>query len=91
MAIDLPDDLVKLERSAWEALQRLGEIPKGFPPRTLDWTDEQHAAWDEALADSRKAAGCVQQAVREHAAEMELSRREVEMAVKQAVRHDAAA
>lgn len=64
-SIDFPEDLLALERSAWEAIQAGTLTP-----------EQAHA---------------VHQRVAEFAEEAELPRLEVEMGLKQAVRHAEAA
>lgn len=71
MAIDIPEDLIMLERSAVEEQRRALAEP---------YTEEGWAAW-------REAAATFQAAVTVHAEAAGVSRVELEMAVKMAVLH----
>jgi hypothetical protein len=72
--VEIPDDLITLEAAAEEARARLAGL-------TGDEYDAQWRAWREASAK-------VQAAVTAHAeATAGVSRYELEMAVKRAVRH----
>lgn len=70
---DIPDELIKLERSAEEERAHLAGL-------TGDAYDEQWRRW-------RAASEAVQAAITAHAAATGAGRHEVEQAVKQAVRH----
>lgn len=71
VAIELPDDLIELERAA------VAEQQKAF---ASPYTEEGWAPW-------REAAEKFQAAVTAHAEAAGVSRYELEMAVKKAVRH----
>ncbi|MEU0831317.1 hypothetical protein [Streptomyces sp. NPDC005969] len=71
MAIELPDDLIELERKAVAEQQKAHAEP---------YTPEGWAAW-------REAAEAFQAAVTAHAEAAGVSRYELEMAVKKAVLH----
>ncbi|MFF1499779.1 hypothetical protein ACFVZR_07845 [Streptomyces sp. NPDC058316] len=71
MAIDIPEDLIMLERSAAEEQRKALAEP---------YTEEGWAAW-------REAAAKFQAAVTAHAEATGVSRVELEMAVKKAVLH----
>nr|WTB35174.1 hypothetical protein OG781_42075 [Streptomyces sp. NBC_00830] len=73
MAIDIPEDLISLERSA------VAEQRKAI---TEPYTEEVWAPW-------REAAAAFQAAVTAHAEAAGVSRYELEMAVKRAVLHPA--
>lgn len=70
---DIPDELIKLERSAEEERAKLAGL-------TGDEYDEQWRRW-------RTASEAVQAAITAHAEATEASRYDVEQAVKCAVRH----
>ncbi|WP_282797362.1 hypothetical protein [Streptomyces sp. CC224B] len=72
---EIPDELIKLERSAEEARAALAGLAG-------EAYDKQWRSW-------RRAAEAFQAAVTEHAARQDvaLSRYELEQAVKRAVRH----
>ncbi|WP_234384758.1 hypothetical protein [Streptomyces sp. MMG1121] len=70
---DVPDELIKLERSAEEERAKLAGL-------TGDEYDAQLRRW-------RQASDAVQAAITAHAAATEASRYDVEQAVKKAVRH----
>jgi len=72
--VDLPDDLINLERKA-EA-ERAAMAGLAGPPY-----EEQWRAW-------RRAAVAVQAAITSHAKATGLNRYEVEQAVKRVVRHE---
>jgi hypothetical protein len=72
--VDLPDDLINLERAAETARARmagLGDVER----------DAQRLVW-------REAAARVQAAITAHATAIKGNRFEVEAAVKRAVRHE---
>lgn len=72
---DIPDELIKLERSAEEARAKLaGLADDGYEAQRRDWRDK---------------AAAFQAAVAEYAArdDVTMSRYELEQAVKKAVRH----
>ncbi|MFJ7496529.1 hypothetical protein ACIQZB_36275 [Streptomyces sp. NPDC097727] len=71
MAIDVPEDLIRLERSAAEEQRKALAKP---------YTKEAWAPW-------REAAAKFQAAVTAHAEAAGVSRFELEMAVKKAVLH----
>ncbi|WP_329453555.1 hypothetical protein OG894_44255 (plasmid) [Streptomyces sp. NBC_01724] len=71
MAIDIPEDLIVLERAAVEEQGKALAEP---------YTEEAWALW-------RKAAAAFQAAVAAHAEAAGVSRYELEMAVKRAVLH----
>lgn len=71
MAVDIPEDLIELERSAIEEQRKALAEP---------YTDEAWEPW-------REAAAAFQAAVTAHAEAAGVSRYELEMAVKQAVQH----
>ncbi|MFD7496756.1 hypothetical protein ACFV8T_31035 [Streptomyces sp. NPDC059832] len=71
MAIDIPEDLIMLERSAAEEQRKALAEP---------YTEEAWAPW-------REAAAKFQAAVTAHAEAAGVSRSELEMAVKKAVLH----
>ncbi|MCX4786446.1 hypothetical protein OG369_09710 [Streptomyces sp. NBC_01221] len=71
MAIDIPEDLIMLERSAVEEQRKALAEP---------YTEEAWAPW-------REAAAAFQAAVTAHAEAAGVSRFELEMAVKKAVLH----
>ncbi|MFI5635463.1 hypothetical protein ACIA8E_40230 [Streptomyces sp. NPDC051664] len=71
MAIDIPEDLIELERSAIEEQRKALAEP---------YTDEAWVPW-------REAAAAFQAAVTAHAEAAGVSRYELEMAVKQAVQY----
>ncbi|GAA2945873.1 MULTISPECIES: hypothetical protein [Streptomyces] len=75
MAIELPDELIQLERAAQDAQ---AAATSASPPEGA-WV-----AW-------REAAARVQAAITEHAAATKENRVAVEMGVKKAVRHPEAA
>ncbi|WP_392967232.1 hypothetical protein [Streptomyces sp. LN245] len=70
--MDLPDDLINLERAAEEARARMAGL-------TSDERDAQRTAW-------RDAAAKVQAAITAHAEAAGLNRYEVGQAVKRAAR-----
>ncbi|MEV7793395.1 hypothetical protein AB0O68_15590 [Streptomyces sp. NPDC087512] len=70
--MDIPDDLIALERAAEEQRARLAGLDG-------EAYEAQRRAW-------REAATAVQAAITDHAAATGQSRYEVEMAVKKAVR-----
>jgi hypothetical protein len=72
--VDLPDDLINLERAAEEARARMAGL-------TGAEYDAQWKAW-------RDASAAVQAAITVHATETGENRMGVEMAVKKAVRHE---
>ncbi|MEU2730083.1 hypothetical protein ABZ650_20440 [Streptomyces griseoviridis] len=71
--MDIPDNLIMLERSAEEARAKLAGLDG----------EERHAQW----RTWRTAAEQIQAAITAHAAATGESRYEVEQAVKKAVRH----
>lgn len=73
--MDIPDDLIKLERSAEDEREKLAGLDG----------EEYEAQWNAW----RAAAVAVQAAITQHAAREDVaaSRYEVEQAVKRAVRH----
>ncbi|MFB6873782.1 hypothetical protein [Streptomyces sp. NPDC056323] len=71
MAIDIPEDLIELERKAVAEQQKAHAEP---------YTEQGWAAW-------RQAAETFQAAVTAHAEAAGVSRVELEMAVKKAVLH----
>lgn len=71
--VDIPDDLIALERAAEEERARLSGLAG-------EAREEQWRAW-------RDASERVQAAITEHAAAAGVPRVDVEMAVKRAVRH----
>ncbi|MEU6597887.1 hypothetical protein [Streptomyces flaveolus] len=71
--MDLPDDLIALERTAEEQRAKLGGLDG-------EEYEEQRQAW-------REAAVAAQAAITDHATASGQSRYDVEMAVKRAVRH----
>jgi hypothetical protein len=71
VAIDIPEDLIELERSAVEEQRKALAEP---------YTEEAWAPWREAVET-------FQAAVTAHAEAAGVSRYELEMAVKQAVLH----
>ncbi|MGW3829158.1 hypothetical protein ACWEAF_45055 [Streptomyces sp. NPDC005071] len=71
MAIDIPEELISLERSAVAEQRKATAEP---------YTDEAWAPWREAVAT-------FQAAVTAHAEATGVNRYELEMAVKRAVRH----
>lgn len=86
MAIELTDDLIELERIAWDAWLELQRMKAGYgKPST--WTPEQHAAWDAQWTTWGQAGDAFQTAVTAHAEATKQPRLDVEMAVKKAVRH----
>jgi hypothetical protein len=85
VAIELTDDLIALERTAWTAHLELRRIQAEYGKG--DWTPEQHAAWDAQWKAWGEAADAFQEAVTAHAEATGQSRYEVEMAAKKAVRH----
>uniref|UniRef100_UPI003F49B426 hypothetical protein n=1 Tax=Streptomyces achromogenes TaxID=67255 RepID=UPI003F49B426 len=70
---EIPDELISLERSAEQERARLADL-------TGDDYDAQLGRW-------REASAAFHAAVTEHAATAEISRYELEQAVKKAVRH----
>ncbi|MCZ0210676.1 hypothetical protein OZK63_35350 [Streptomyces sp. UMAF16] len=70
---EIPDELITLERSAEQERARLAGL-------TGDDYDAQLCRW-------REASAAFQSAVTEHAAIAQISRYELEQAVKKAVRH----
>ncbi|MFF9025742.1 hypothetical protein [Streptomyces eurythermus] len=70
---EIPDELITLERSAEQERARLAGL-------TGDDYDAQLPGW-------REASAAFQSAVTEHAATAQISRYELEQAVKKAVRH----
>ena len=72
MAIDIPEELIELERKAVEEQKKAHGQP---------YTEEGWAPW-------REAAEKFQAALTEHAKTAEVSRYELEMAVKKAVLHE---
>ncbi|MCX4778191.1 hypothetical protein [Streptomyces sp. NBC_01264] len=89
MAIELNDDLLALQRAADEAHAQLKALSEeyGRPTQEVGWTEEQHAAWDEALEVWRQRGAEAQQAVTDHAAATSQDRGKLEAEVKKAVRH----
>lgn len=89
MAIELNDDLIALQQAADDAHAQVTALQEeyGRPTQEGGWTDEQHAAWDAALAVWRERAGESQAAVTEHAKATTQDRGKLEAAVKKAVRH----
>jgi uncharacterized protein YukE len=71
--VNIPDDLINLERAAEEARAQLAGL-------TGPEYEEQWRAW-------RRASEAVQAAITEHATAVRENRVDVEMAVKKAVRH----
>ncbi|MEU3507645.1 hypothetical protein ABZ733_06915 [Streptomyces longwoodensis] len=71
--MDIPDDLIALERAAEEQRARLAGLEG-------EEYDAQRRAW-------REAATTAQAAITDHAAAVGAPRYDVEMAVKRAVRH----
>jgi hypothetical protein len=71
VAIDIPEDLIELERSAVAEQKKAHAEP---------YSEERWAPW-------REAAGKFQAALTAHAEATGVSRYELEMAVKKAVRH----
>ncbi|MCG0066284.1 hypothetical protein L0F81_23835 [Streptomyces tricolor] len=71
--MDLPDDLIALERAAEEQRAKLVGLDG-------EEYEAQRRAW-------REAAAAVQAAITDHATASGQSRYDVEMAVKRAVRH----
>lgn len=71
--MDIPDDLIALERAAEEQRARLAGLDG-------EEYDAQRRAW-------REAATAAQAAITDHATATGQSRYEVEMTVKRAVRH----
>ncbi|MFE9906426.1 hypothetical protein [Streptomyces achromogenes] len=74
-SVDIPDDLIALERAAEEQRAKLAGLDGAE-------YEAQRRAW-------REAAGAVQAAITAHAKATGLDRYTVEMAVKRAVRHAA--
>lgn len=72
-SVDLPDDLIALERAAEEQRAKLAGLDG-------EEYEAQRRAW-------REAAAAAQAAITDHATAAGLSRYDVEMAVKRAVRH----
>jgi hypothetical protein len=58
VAIELNDDLIALRRAADDAHAEVRRLQEEFgkPTQEGGWTDEQHAAWNEALAVWRELA-----------------------------------
>ncbi|MEW2578326.1 hypothetical protein [Streptomyces syringium] len=54
-ALNLPDDLIALQRAADAEHARLEELTAEYGRPTSDWTEEQHGAWDAQLAVWRAA------------------------------------
>ncbi|MEU9558002.1 hypothetical protein [Streptomyces fumanus] len=71
--MDIPDDLIALERAAEEQRARLAGLDG-------EEYEAQRLAW-------REAAAAAQAAITDHATAKGVSRYELEMAVKRAVRH----
>ncbi|WP_326779694.1 hypothetical protein OG481_02030 [Streptomyces longwoodensis] len=71
--MNIPDDLIALERAAEEQRARLAGL-------NGEEYDAQRRAW-------REASAAAQAAITDHATAAGLSRYDVEMAVKRAVRH----
>jgi hypothetical protein len=71
--VNIPDDLIALERAAEEQRAKLAGLEG-------EEYDAQRRAW-------REASAAAQAAITDHAAAAGLSRYEVEMVVKKAVRH----
>lgn len=72
--MDIPDDLIALERAAEEQRARLAGL--------------DGAAYEQQLGAWREASAAVHAAIADYAAATEgVSRYDVEMAVKRAVRH----
>ncbi|MEU2793628.1 hypothetical protein [Streptomyces sp. NPDC007100] len=86
MAIELPDELIKLEQAAVQAHEKLlaYQAECGRPTAGDGWTDEQHATWQDLWNAWRAAAEETQAALRSVA-----NRYETEQALKRAVRHPA--
>ncbi|MFJ3923041.1 hypothetical protein [Streptomyces sp. NPDC090022] len=89
MAIELNDDLIGLQRAADDAHAEVRRLQEeyGRPTQEGGWTDEQHAAWNAAMAVWRERADEVQQAITGHAAATGQDRGKLEAAVKTAVCH----
>lgn len=95
MAIELPDDLISTQRAADDAHAVLLDLQKRFthPDGTQEavpareWTDEQRGEWDAQQTEWRRLAELAQAAVTQHAEAAQLSRHDVEAALRKLVRH----
>ncbi|CAM5295698.1 MULTISPECIES: hypothetical protein [Streptomyces] len=89
MAIELTDDLIKLEEAALaeHAKVRAMQAEYGRPADGDGWTDDQHTAWQQQWDAWRTASEAVQAAISAHAEAAGESRYEVEKALKGKVRH----
>ncbi|WP_405883701.1 hypothetical protein OG747_36950 [Streptomyces sp. NBC_01384] len=99
MANELPEDLINAQRAANAEHARLLELQDRFARQEGDdarvspgaWTDEQRAEWDEQQQRWAALLPGLHVAVIAAAQTLGASRYEVEMAVKQAAKTEAAA
>ena len=91
MAIERNDDLVALQQAADDAHAHVRQLQEeyGRPTQEGGWTEEQHAAWNAAVAAWRDRAEIAQTAVTDHAKATGQDRGKLEAAVKTTVRHPA--
>ena len=89
MAIELNDDLLALRQAADDAHAEVRRLQEeyGRPTQEGGWTEEQHTAWNTAVAAWRDRANEVQQAIADHAKATGQDRGKLEAAVNAAVRH----
>lgn len=83
----IPDDLVALQRVADRAFAGLGDVAADFPTSTLDWSEEQRAAWDAQWQRWAKAVEEKRQAMEPLVAEH--GHYTVDHELKKAARHAA--
>ncbi|MFI8103749.1 hypothetical protein [Streptomyces sp. NPDC086023] len=87
MAIELTDELIKIQMLSDEAHAEARRIAAEHGTTSQGLSDEQRAAWDAALSTWRERADEAQSAITAHAAAIGEPRNKVEAAVKKAVRH----
>ncbi|WP_405941648.1 hypothetical protein [Streptomyces sp. NBC_00207] len=88
MAIELNDDLIALRQAADDAHAEVRRLQEDYGrPTEGGWTEEQHLAWNTAVAAWRDRAAEVQQAIADHAKATGQDRGKLEAAVNAAVRH----
>ncbi|KAF0646292.1 hypothetical protein [Streptomyces fradiae] len=89
MAIELPADLIEAQQRADALRARVAEVSAahGRPTAGEGWTPEQHAVWQSAWEEWRRAVDPVQDRITEVAAELGEPRSLVEAELKRRVRH----
>jgi hypothetical protein len=83
-AIELPDDLIALQRAADAALAALGGPDVGSPS---NWSPRERQAWDERWEAYRQAAHALNQHPLMRQAAAERRHRELRSALRAAARH----